>query len=70
MIETREPAGLALDLKDISKMDNVAATNSSPKTMSSRKNGQSNTMNQRTRKKGLAVTPLFTTLPLSFLMTA
>jgi len=60
MIETRESAGLDLDLRDISKMDNDTTTNSSPKTRISRKNGKSNTMNQRSRKKGLAVTPLFT----------
>ncbi len=59
MLETREPAGLALGL-DISKIENDAAMNNSPKTRNSRKNGQTQAANQTTRKKGLAVTPLFT----------
>ncbi|MCX6992774.1 MAG: vitamin B12-dependent ribonucleotide reductase [Kiritimatiellaeota bacterium] len=59
MLETREPAGLALGL-DISKINDDATMNSSPKTRNSRKNGQAQAPNQATRKKGLAVTPLFT----------
>ncbi|MEI7903522.1 MAG: vitamin B12-dependent ribonucleotide reductase, partial [bacterium] len=59
MLETREPAGLALGL-DIGKINADATMNSSPKTRNSRKNGQAQAPNQATRKKGLAVTPLFT----------
>ena len=59
MLETREPAGLALGL-DISKINDDATMNGSPKTRNSRKNGQAQVPNQAARKKGLAVTPLFT----------
>jgi len=58
MLETRDLAGLALGL-DISKLNDVATMNSSP-TKNSRKNAQAQAPNQAKRKKGLAVTPLFT----------
>ena len=59
MIETRESAGLALGL-DIGKINDDTTMNSSSKTRNPRKNGQAQAPNQVARKKGLAVTPLFT----------
>ncbi|MFH1476170.1 MAG: vitamin B12-dependent ribonucleotide reductase [Verrucomicrobiota bacterium] len=59
MLETLEPAGLALSL-DINKINADVIMNSSPKTRNSRKNGQAPAPNQTARKKGLAVTPVFT----------
>ncbi|MFA5343929.1 MAG: vitamin B12-dependent ribonucleotide reductase [Kiritimatiellia bacterium] len=59
MLETREPAGVILDL-DISKTDAGTTINGAPKTRNSRKSGQTQAPNQTARKKGLAVTPLFT----------
>lgn len=63
MLETREPAGLALGL-DVGKINADATINpsadGSPKTRNPRKNGQAQAPNQATRKKGLAITPLFT----------
>ena len=63
MLETREPAGLALGL-DVGKINADATINpsaaGSPKTRKPRQNSQAQAPNQATRKKGLAVTPLFT----------
>ena len=60
MLETREPAGLALGLDD-GKLNEAVVMNNVPKTRNTRKNSRPQTpANQAVRKKGLAVTPLFT----------
>ena len=59
MLETSDPAGLALGL-DAGKINADATINGSPKIRNSRKNGQAQAPNQAARKKGLSVTPLLT----------
>lgn len=59
MLEAREPAGLAMGL-DANKINDDATMNSSSTTRNPRISTPNPAPNQAARKKGLAMTPLFT----------